>query len=549
MSVPLDPDLPAAMPTYEIDPPEGSASEFAEKLFDFAPGAYSTETTEGLQIVSETGTKRRVEFDPATGLLWMADWSELWAPRRDEPALPERGIARAAARKFFRDAGLLPGPAGFVRVASGDAMVTNTILSHFDPREEGREDIRLDVHVAFRLELHDGLSFPLFGEGAKLALTFGESAAGEPPRIIGCIAGVFGRVRRRPAAELIPHATARMERLPRLGATAADVETITSPRLAYEQLRLPNGKRLLIPVWLDHVRFHRAESLLRLPATAQARSALDTLYPPGGPHGETTNVIAVPAEIRAASEPSAFIGGIWGPLSSKDPEHREEVDRVDSELRRNSWQVVRYENDLARESQWTVESDSFVEQLDLAYFSGRAKDSGWIIPPPAGNPVDDSEGAAARWGTMQSNGQDVNSFLRWIVISGCGPLQDQATQKNQGDAFLRWNAAMAGLRGLLGFNATILTRAAMGPTFIRRVRQGHSIVHAWLRAARECHPLLEQVAGTAVDNVPSDGFSIWAAAVLAGDSAFDETLETRHNVPEAALSLGPVDRTGIWTPV
>jgi hypothetical protein len=120
------------------------------------------------------------------------------------------------------------------------------------------------------------------------------------------------------------------------------------------------------------------------------------------------------------------------------------------------------------------------------------------------------------------------------MIAGCGPLQDSVISGGREDVFSRWNDAFNGLHSLCGFAAQVGDRPDLGQAAAALARRGETIIHAWLRGARQ---------GQA-------GGGVWASAMWAdtgkGESTFDDHLPGKG--PVAPVSGAPTRFGAIWTP-
>lgn len=165
------------------------------------------------------------------------------------------------------------------------------------------------------------------------------------------------------------------------------------------------------------------------------------------------------------------------------------------------------------------------------FHTGHADAGGWSVTPDVANGNDyvcshdtGHYPTGDRWGSGQ---------MDWLVVAGCGPLQD-AQFGTAGDAIARWTCggnapqgAFQGLRGLLGYGSMSADTADEGHLFITYAAEGWTLDAAWFRAAAETQP--SAIGGT----------TPWAAglhAVWPNGEAIDDHLWGHGSVALAAGS-------------
>jgi hypothetical protein len=200
------------------------------------------------------------------------------------------------------------------------------------------------------------------------------------------------------------------------------------------------------------------------------------------------------------------------------------------QLAEDGWQVAALRGGPdALKSDWLCDDPRSVEHVDLAFYAGHATARGWMLQP--GN-------SYLTYPDVSVNGAAPHRFgsgrLKWILIAGCGPLQDAVVSGGLEDVFSRWTAAFSGLHSLCGFATQVGDRPEMGPAAAALARQGETIIHAWLRGARQGQP----------------GGGVWASAMWAdagdGPSSFDDHLPGHG--PVAPTCHEPTRFGAIWTP-
>jgi hypothetical protein len=180
--------------------------------------------------------------------------------------------------------------------------------------------------------------------------------------------------------------------------------------------------------------------------------------------------------------------GAWMPIAVVTSQ--DNVGGFLEKLRSAGWNInfnwglngVNYE---AWESDWNANNADWVDAADIVFFTGHAFPGGWTLGShtvPTGDPLGAEETQAARdpkrdlWG---------NQDVEWIVISGCGPLQDDLVAPGTGNAFARWSEAFDGLHQLLGFASDSDAGPDEGGLFARYCLDGDTLIDAWFRTTKE----------------------------------------------------------------
>ena len=489
-------------------------------------------TTDGAtHLAQEVGGARLVEWNPAAGTIWMADWSQLW--NADVcPNLPGRELARKNGLDFLQAHALLPQPQGDLEIEIRAPIASGTLRNA--PAGE-RPCVPLDVHVAVPVHAKvKGKKLPLIGRGKKWSVTFGNRG-----QIINCVAG---RLTVTGEPVLSPPLAPPM----RLAGSAAVVglESLLQFPLVYEQFKDVNEQDWLLPMFLGLAESVAGPQLTRFPATELSRQVLEQLRseqeqkekPGDGPFAEGITLAA----LRRLGLPGPrLLGGAWS-LSDGDRyglRNGESEAFVDA-MGRRGWTMRSFDDGAALEDHWNATRGDFVEQADLAHYAGHATTDGWLLNAPAadkmfnlsdvGDPID-----PVRFGRQ---------LVNWIAISACGPLQDPVLGSSvKASAISRWQPAFEGLMGLCGFATTSLGRADMGEVFARGLAY-HPVTRAWLRACRECQPLIESTTGSL------DGLGVWAATLTPDDEDL-RTHDSRVTDGRSPRQRRRPDRLlGMWTP-
>jgi hypothetical protein len=153
------------------------------------------------------------------------------------------------------------------------------------------------------------------------------------------------------------------------------------------------------------------------------------------------------------------------------------------------WNCVFNEGDCkAWKSHWVSNDDSYVDNVNIAHYVGHCDLNGWylvnendckvesLMPSYVGS---NPEFPGDLWG---------ENDLNWLVISGCGPLEDDIISTGGGNCLTRWKGVFDGLHTLLGYGSTTRENEAEGRTFIQYALEGQTIINAWLRQGVEIQP-------------------------------------------------------------
>ncbi|MCE7980529.1 MAG: hypothetical protein DYG89_05000 [Caldilinea sp. CFX5] len=134
-----------------------------------------------------------------------------------------------------------------------------------------------------------------------------------------------------------------------------------------------------------------------------------------------------------------------------------------------------YGNTSAWESDWTTNEEIYIDNVDLAYFSGHGSPTGFYFGVGGNtrnNDVAAAEDVQYRWGTKDND---------WIGIAACNVLDDPYANLQ------RWARAMNGTRLLMGMK-TVMSDVDFGTALGWHMRWGNSMAQAWFKATNEKLP-------------------------------------------------------------
>lgn len=134
-----------------------------------------------------------------------------------------------------------------------------------------------------------------------------------------------------------------------------------------------------------------------------------------------------------------------------------------------------YSNGSAWETDWGVNEEFYIDNVDYAYFAGHGSTAG-IYFGVGGNTHNDSvataEDAQYRWGTRDND---------WIGLAACNVLDDPLSNLQ------RWAQAMNGTRLLMGMK-TVMSDTDLGAAVGWHMRWNNSMAQAWFKAVNEKLP-------------------------------------------------------------
>lgn len=127
---------------------------------------------------------------------------------------------------------------------------------------------------------------------------------------------------------------------------------------------------------------------------------------------------------------------------------------------------------------------AYADNVDMLFFTGHAFSLGFQVGPlslPYGGPPSNYDGWQAWYESRYGNND-----LEWLVIAGCGPLQETGGGKTVGQ---RWLPAMHGLHMLLGYASKSRDVSGEGYRFAdNMIRRNMLIRDAWVDAAMANQP-------------------------------------------------------------
>jgi hypothetical protein len=528
--------MPETLPVYRVAPGDSSATrliDLASRIFDLTGDFAIMEDAEYRWLRSDSLV---VELHRASGHVWAANEAELWKPSL-KPELLEESDAVQRVEAWLQERELLPKlelPFRWGRRTVGG--------THFASLHDGqREDRQLDTQVSFPVRVGEQL---VTGGGEDVTVTLGHAG-----KVIGFsggwrpVLGSFESTRIEPEEALAIYLELMRELSPeKVEATLAyyaappfEDEAFLYPVYVYRgvtaigERRMPLRQVLIpasefgpplpeeMPPQFMRPRVAQTTSSARRPRVAKARRSLATL-----------------TETNPFEAGASWIGRSGG-LAWSQTNAQGFVD----EWHASGWRInFNWGNADAFESDWHSNDDTGVDDVDFVFYTGHADAFGWILASP-----DDGELGAYEVGPSGELPGDLwgQNDLEWIIIAGCGPLQDESRAAGGGNALSRWGGAFDGLHLLMGYAATTQDNRHEGRKVAQYAKRGSSLIDAWFRTAKETQ------SSTNHDQAPN-GPVVYAGAMWASKDGADPLSD--HAWGFGSVSEHPVAPTCfscLWT--
>ena len=480
-----------------------------------------------------------VELANASGAVWAADESQLWKPSI-KAILPEDSDAIAIAQAFLSRTRLLPQLSA--PFSLGRPIIGGTHLA----RRQGGKRInnRLDVQVTFPI-LVNGI--PVTGGGGAVKVTQGDQG-----NVIGFNGGWRPVVSSFEAKAIDPAKVKEQFRtlLDRMKIQSLDTS------LAYYAAPSFTGQEFLYPVYVCSATAMFGDQ--RVPLRQIMLAATD-FGPPlhfGDPQPQRAKnarpLASVSEQSKSKTVPGARrsfgtrmatrpweAGTSWigqsGGLAGSQANAQGFVDEWASA----GWHIdFNWGDGNAWESDWRRNDDTWVDNVDFAFYTGHANMNGWVLSNPDDNFLSFTEVGSGPAAPGDLWGQ---SDLEWATIAACGPLQDDLLAAGGGDVLARWDGAFDGMHILMGYGAITFDNTDEGRKLAQYAKGGSTLIDAWFRTAKEIQP--------ATNGSPApDGPNVWVGAMWVGKEGVDPVSD--HAWDFGSVSADPTSPTwlaAMWT--
>jgi hypothetical protein len=504
---------PATLPIYRLAPPVVTVAHPGQAGPFVPAGATVSETADRLYFRSGNV---RLEVYKASGGFWMEDTTQLWNPEivpqlRDSSQLNpvRRGMSshsRGASTGFAKDSAF----------TSFEFTGIRPTLATIRNRGGGTSTVKLDWRVGYAARVADrrpwARKFPVTGGGGEFKINYGDQGA-----VIG-FHGVWREIRGVARRErVIPRSVADQQYLTMVARNHPVV--FQPPYIAYYSVPAPFAQDRLYPVYVYSGRVIAGGDTVSLRAVTIP--ATRGQGQPGEPEPGPVRAEADAPRLGSRDPEGPEEGGSPPPartpwlevaaswLGSMDgvPNGRENATGLLDTLRVEGWAVnFEWADANAWHQDWKDDRARWADAADLLFYTGHASLGGWKL-------YDHKYGAAdiPRYKALSYRDSVVYGAqdLEWIVISACGPLQDDLLCEDGGSALDRWSGIFGGLHLLLGYGSDSRDYPGEGKLFARYALEGKTIVNAWLRAAAETQP--SEITTSSKPNGPT----VWAGAMWA----------------------------------
>jgi hypothetical protein len=133
---------------------------------------------------------------------------------------------------------------------------------------------------------------------------------------------------------------------------------------------------------------------------------------------------------------------------------------------------------------------SFVDKVDIVFFSGHGSASGWLFGVAN---HDDGKTKPSELGLGDSN-------IEWLAVDACQVLDFN-------NVFTRLRGAFKGLHYILGFHTICHDVKDRGEKFAQKLNQGQLVKNAWINACAETEGSSTECAYLRADSSGTDTFN------------------------------------------
>ncbi|KAI4156897.1 MAG: hypothetical protein L6R39_000943 [Caloplaca ligustica] len=499
---------------------ESRAHELLKNLYNNA----GTPTYVGSSlIVRAADNSTTVELDTVSGGVWTADNTRLWNTSLAKTVghfEKLNGSCKSTADRLIRQHKLLPVPEKGSPFTVEFAGTSATQLSREDGDVNGsefkREEFQLDVSANYRVKLTlpaRGV-VPIVGGGGNFQFTFDDRN-----RLIGHH-GVWRTVQ----GKGVEYSTIEQHDSDAQFAQATKNLKIVNFKSTLAYYSAPSGEiqNFLYPVYVYHATAEFGNQSVELRETVLPATTFGTEIPnldlkpgcgapndtkpksePGGPvekpHKGPKRSTSKGSSRRTRTERrglddsswefgTEWLGKPWGLSQTQANAAGIRNLLFDFIFSLFSGGGVQWTNrfdwgdNLVWETDWNRNDDTWVDSVDLMFYTGHANGDGWVTAEPDSTFVDHSvvgarpENPGDLWGQLD---------LEWLVVAACGPHQDDRFISGGGNAFARWRGVFDGLHVFLGYGTVTADTALEGARFVKYARGGATLVDSWFRTAKE----------------------------------------------------------------
>lgn len=515
----------AKLPVFKLQSPQADQARATALITDLHKGApHQIQKLDRADAVVSQVAGKMVEVNKRSGSVFIADSTKLWNPAL-KPTLPPQQQSRTIAENFMTKHKLMSKVDGRLSRANFDGFSQTKALSSVP----GSQVVVLDTQVNYKVEVNvnaagRSMSLPVVGGGGKFKVSIGDRGD-----VVGFHGNWRGIDKVQSEEEVLAQPLAEKQfREAHKGLNITKMES----SLAYYAAPPTEQQDVMAPVWVIKASANIGGQEVPLRNGIVAA----TKYGPSIPIAQsdsrsTSTPLPPPAPDTKQRGSIEFIRSAWADASYRT--NGVEYIGVSGGLAQSAANAAGFRNTLAArgwvnrffygdgnawESDWRQNNNSYVDNVDIVFYTGHANWRGWVLGN--GDKFLDYTEVQAAFPDLYGNNN-----LEWLIIAACGPMQDPHFTSGVNSAFDRWRKIFNGLHVFLGYGAVTYDQSIEGRRFAELAAAGWPVVDAWFRAAMESQPTYNGYG-------PPNGPRIWATAMFPDGYRYDRIWGTGGTLPD-----------------
>ncbi len=418
--------------------------------------------------------------------IYLSDYKRRWNPKVQFER-PKKEVLAGRIKQLTKMVDYLNGPNNKeVKVQfTLDKEHHGTLVTAFDTRKKTNTKVRaldLTLHysakITVRCKQGKSKTYPIIGGGGEFNYTLGNEA-----KVIG-MSGVWRPVGKRVeyAKVLSPKQADRkyFDLLKKQGVKVDKKNMKVQRTLAYYSAPASTKQERLYPVYAYEASMKYGKEVVQFRTILIPATKFATRDEPKEPNKKPDP--CVPELVRACPDDDDHKLEVGATTASSVPNLN--VTKFIEKAKEIKWKVEFNDRlpDFTK-AHWTTNNAKLVDACDLIFHTSHAYGGGWFVDGAGNAKVlypDADERKKDLWG---------NDDLEWIIIAGCGPLQDRSLVCSINHAAERWAPAFDGIHQLLGYATRSFETNEEGKQFLMFCTEDAlTTKEAWFRAAEECQP-------------------------------------------------------------
>lgn len=516
------------LPVFKLRAPQADQAQADRILVDLHKGKVPGQVQKLARVdahISQVG-KRMVEVHKASGAVFVVDSDRLWNPAH-RPTLLSQKQSRTIADGFLAKNRLMSAVDGKHSRVNFDSFSETKALSNVP----GSQVVVLDTQVNYKVEVNvnrggRAVALPVVGGGGKFKV-----AVGDRGDIVGFHGNWRGIDRVQSEEEIIPQQEA--EKRFRSAQKNLNLSRVESS-LAYFSAPPTEKQDVLAPVWVIKASAKIGDQEVPLRNAIIAATKYGPSMPIEQQQAPRDVKAPLPAPLKDGRQQGSLdlISSAWADAANRT--FGVEFIGVSGGLAQSAANAAGFRNTMiargwtskfyygdanAWESDWRKNNNSYVDNVDIVFYTGHANSWGWVLSPPEDNFLSDAE--------VRAKAPDLygNNNLDWLIIAACGPMQDPHFTSGINSAFDRWGKIFNGLRVFMGYGAVTYDQSIEGRRVAELATQGWPIIDAWFRAAWEAQPTYNNYG-------PPNGPRIWVTAMYVDGWRYDRIWGAGATLPK-----------------